>query len=465
MTVFFLVLSIIGLVGYLIFLTQRRDQSLLKTPPIIEDLPNVKYNQALRELNLLQDQPMPQSKRARSARIAEQYYLKEKLDTLARQTEGEQRAYTIACKEMEIAWQDYYDLYNSLTSMQRLLSIANVNDLGNLRKLFLDARNKVALEKEKITARSRVKNREDQLIQEREDEIERKSKRAKVASRLSDGPLESPSGEDSDVSAIEANQPVSSSKVKAQLPNQPVSRPPVKQQSIENAFEEIYLRDDSSEQIEGEEISSDPVRSRRAAGPSLPASTQADLDVVGHMSQADFLNRYPDYSNCSYIDESLSLEDLGLKVVRDATFVNAFFVSVQFKGVHQYQECNFTDTDFSQSIWQPADAPHRMLNCQFFSSHFDGASFEYFAFYNCQFNGTSFVNAQFKLVKFVNCKFEDCFLDGVDFSKTVMSTDMLENIDFTSCERPPKNWTDTHTVTDPDEEDEAPEAGPDYEEE
>jgi uncharacterized protein YjbI with pentapeptide repeats len=465
MTVFFLVLSIIVLVGYLVFLTQRRDQSLLKTPPIIEDLPNVKYNQTLRELNLLQDQPMPQSKRARSARIAEQYYLKEKLDTLARQTEGEQRAYNIACKEMEIAWQDYYDLYNSLTSMQRLLSIANVNDLGNLRKLFLDARNRVAIEKEKITARGRVKNREDQLIQEREDEIERKSKRAEMASRLGNGALELPTEDVSAVSATEPDQAVSATKVKAQLPNRSVSRPPVKQQSIENAFEEIYSSDDSSDQIEGEEISSAPVKLRRAAGPALSAGTHEELDAVRNIGQDDFPNLYPDYSNCSYIDESLSLEDLGLKVVRDATFVNAFFVSVQFQGVHQYQNCNFMDADFSQSIWQPAVAPHRMLNCQFFSSHFEGASFEYFAFYNCQFNGTSFVNARFKLVKFVNCKFENCLLDGVDFSKTVMSTDMLENIDFTSCERPPKNWTDIHPVTDPDEEGEAPDTGPEYEEE
>ena len=286
-----------------------------------------------------------------------------------------------------------------------------------------------------------------------------------MASGLSDEPLESPSTEDSEISPPQDDQQVSSTDSKAQLPNRPVSSPPVKQQSIESAFEEIYLRDDSGEQIIGDETSQDSSRARRATGPSLSAGTQVDSDAVGHIGQDDFLDRYPDFSNCSYIDESLSLEELELKVVRDATFVNAFFVSVQFQGVHQYQDCNFTDTDFSQSVWQPASSPHRMLNCQFFNSHFDGASFEYFAFYNCQFHDSSFVNAQFKLVKFVNCQFEDCFLDGVDFSKTVMSLDMLENIDFTPCEKPPKNWSDIHTTTALDEQAKAPEPGPEYEEE
>ena len=423
----------------------------MKTPPIIEKLPNIKYNQVLREFNLLKDQPMPPSKRARSARIAEQYYLKEKLDNLARQNEEEQRAYNIACKELEIAWQEYYDLYHSLTSVERLLSIANVNELGNLRNLFLEARNRVALEKEKITARSRVKNREDQLSLEREEEIERKSVQARTTSQLDPSPpipdqqVSSPTG--------------------TQLPRRPAVNAPVKQQTIENAFEEIYLRNDTVEDIAGAEISPHQPKAKQRSGLSASASATADSDDVTHIGQDDFLARYPEYINCSYIDESLSLEELALKVIRDATFVNAFFVSVQFKGVHQFQNCNFTDADFSQSIWQPADSPHRMLSCQFFSSHFDGARFEYFAFYNCQFNDTSFVNAEFKLVKFVNCQFEGCFLDGVDFSNTVMSLDMLEKIDFSTCENPPKNWTDNHSTSVPEEEFEAPEPGPDDEEE
>ncbi len=150
-------------------------------------------------------------------------------------------------------------------------------------------------------------------------------------------------------------------------------------------------------------------------------------------------------------------------VVREAIFENAFFVSVLFKGVHQFQDCRFTNTDFSQCVWESAGSPHRILNCKFLGSHFDGATFEYLAFYNCQFDETSFANAQFKLVKFVNCQFNNCIIDDVDFSNTVMSLDMLEKMDFTSCQHPPKNWTGPYQKPDeePVETVQIPEGSPD----
>jgi len=465
MTVFLLVSGIILLFAYLIFLTQRRDQTLLKTPPHPEKLPNVKYNQLLREFNLLKDQPMPPSKRARSARIAEQYVLKEKLDDIARQTENEQRVYNIACKELEIAWQEYYDLYQSLSAFERLFSFSNINELRNLRNLYLDVQKRVAKEKEKITARERVKIREDQVIQEREDEIERKSARARLSSQTIESAQESDLAEGS-ADFTPNGGPGVDNQGDFQLPNKPEINMS-QQDGLEGPFEEIKLSNDSGDTISSTNESPKPAPNRKVSGLNLSESESPEIDPAGHFGQDEFIDKYPDFNNCSYIDESLSLEELELTVVRDAVFENAYFVSVLFEGIHQYQDCHFTNTDFSQSVWQPAESPHRMLNCQFYNSHFDGATFEYFAFYNCQFTETSFMNSQFKLVKFVNCQFDNCIIDGVDFSNTVMSLDMLEKIDFTPCLHPPKNWTNAQeqTGTKSDEVIEASEPGPEDEEE
>ncbi len=55
---------------------------------------------------------------------------------------------------------------------------------------------------------------------------------------------------------------------------------------------------------------------------------------------------------------------------------------------------------------------------------------------------------KFLTAKFVNCDFDGCNLEDVDFSATVMSSNMLERIDFSTCIKPPKNHSHQDVLSD-----------------
>lgn len=436
LNVFFLVLAIVMLLGYLIFLSKRKDLQIIKNPPSSEKLPNIKYNKALQELNKFKAQPVARSRKAQITRNAEQYYLERRLDQILRETEKEQQNYNIACKEREIAWRDHYDFFQGLNFFTRTFSLLHAKELRILRNLFLEAERKAALEEEKLTARIRIKSHEEQVIGERNEEIERKTLQATLDKKtISETQPASPP----ETGDILENESKFAEDVEYHLPNAPVNNITLDSKAMQDAFAEIQLHDDAmDEEVLPMEV---PKRIRREKeGGKLTVNEESTTPILRkHFGQDDFNDKYPEFSGLTYIDECLSFDELNIPVVRNANFDKSFFVSVLFKGVHQYQDCSFINTDFSQSLWQCSDSPHRILNCNFTASNFVGASLEFMAFYNCEFFGTNFFNVQLKMVKFVNCRFENCLIRNVDFSETVMSLDMLESIDFSECLQPPKN--------------------------
>ncbi len=404
MNIFLLSAAIILLISYMFYLGRRKDYHLLESPPITKSLPKSKYEQALKELNEFKKQPKPKSRRKQIERNSQQYYLEQRSKQALNEIESEQKSYYLACKEREIAWTDYKCFFKEMNFFENFFSPSKIRELQILRKLYLESQKRVDLELSKFSAQSRVRYHEEKIIQNREEEISNKTKSATLT-----------------------------------LPNDSENHQIPSNETIQNAFEEIKMDDDSYSEINA--IESEPIMQ-----PDLVEQTLVDSEEIrvksdpdNTFSQTDFHEMYPDFTGLSYIDESFSLEDIGLSIVLEANFNNSFFVSVLFTGRHQYKDCSFMGTDFSYSIWQRSTEPHRILNTTFHNSRFSFARLEVIAFYNCSFIAVDFSGTQFQTVKFVNCDFEECNIKDVDFSKTVMSSDMLEKIDFSDCLNPPKN--------------------------
>lgn len=403
MNIILLSVAIILLLCLLLYLTRRKDYQLLKSPPITFPLPRTKYDQALKELNAFKKLPLPKSRSKQLEHNSEQYYLERRLNQILQDTELEQKSYYLACKEREIAWKDYFDFFKLLNVIERHVAPNKIKELLQLRTLFLDAEKTVDFELSKFNARARIRHHEARIKQQRDEEIDRKTR--------------------SEITTAEMSENITS------IPET---------DTLKNAFEEIKLSDDSTET---HEIDSVPIQQV-----VLPSATETQVQkqhsssATSHQfGQADFKEKFPDFHGLTYIDETLSLIDLNLSLVHDANFDRSFFISVLFKDRHQYKDCSFKEADLSYSSWQRASSPHRILTCNFSRAKLKFVQFEFMAFYNCYFNQTDFEGARFRMVKFVNCSFENCNIVNVDFSQTVMSADMLESIDFSSCLNPPKN--------------------------
>ncbi len=424
--IFFLISAIILLVVYMLYLVQRKDSTLTNTPPHIKQLPRSKYEQAFRELEEFKIGANPKSRNDQVKRNSEQYYLECRLNEILKQTEEEQRSYILACKECEIAWKDYTDFFNSVPLIQRIVSISKNKELTILRNLYLQTKGKVDIELEKFNARTRVRLHEEKIAQERDRNIEERTIQQEQKLEEEDPP---------------GNHEITTdnNKQNFRLPKKDSPEPPSANHTIEEAFNEIQLRNDSvNSSSQSEKIISKPSKIA-----PLPKPTKVIQKSVNNFNQNNFNDKYPDFYQSTYIDDHLSLKELGLAVVHDANFDSSFLVSVLFKDKHEYQNCSFKGTDLSFSIWQRSENPHRIINCDFSSSKFNSARVEFTAFYNCKFNKTDFTGTQFKTVKFVNCEFKECLIKNVDFSDTVMSADMLDEIDFSVCFAQPKNAINT----------------------
>lgn len=370
----------------------------------MEELPKPKYDQALAELEAFKSQPIPRTKKDLSSKNSTQYYLEHRLNQIRNKVEAEQKTYDLACKECEIAWNDFRDLFYGYNLFERLFSPSKTSDIRLLRKLFLEASQKVHLEKEKFGARSRVRAHEENNINEREAEIERKTSEKKL------------------------------SKIKLPSPEVPLrSTKPDSADEKEISLDSVIVQDEEDIPLLDPKMDFNSLTTHSLETPN------ENISHKNHFGQADFLALHPNFEGMTYIDESLSLVDLDMPVITDAIFNNSFFVSVFFTNRHQYLNCSFIGTDFSHSVWHQSKAPHRIVNCDLSQSIFSGAVLNYLAFYNCRFFQTIFLGIQLNKVKFVNCTFDQCSLKGVDFSRSVMSKDMLETIDFSECLNVPNN--------------------------
>lgn len=389
------------------YLARRKDYELLKSPPQTHVLPRAKVDQASRDLNQFKKLPKPKSHNRIVEHNSEQFYLEKRLYQIQQETEKEQKSYYLACKERDIAWSDYRDLFFNSTLLEKLFSPARISDLKILRTLYLEAENKVELELGKFSARTRVREHEEKVKQQRETEIEEKTKSQTAQNSDIDDIPEETGGEQLN----RTNQPTTA------LQNQPATP--------------------------GSDIPNESIQKPKAAQrPQTDNKPDTELDPAQrYFGQNDFSEKYPNFEGLTYIDESFSIKELELSSIQNANFSGCYFVSVVFRDPHQFNDCEFMNSDLSFSNWPRSDSAHRLLACDFTGASFNNARFEYTAFYNCCFDHSDFTEITLKMVKFVNCSFENCKIIDVDFSNSVMSADMLEKIDFQFCSAPPRNKT------------------------
>ncbi len=258
--IFFLISAIVLLIIYMLYLAQRKDSNLIKNPPILKKLPMSKYEQAFRELEEFKAKPAPKSRNDQVKRNSEQYYLERELNEILKKTEEEQSSYILTCKECEIAWKDYHDFFDSVPLVQRIFSISKNRELSILRDLYLQTKNKIDIELEKFNARTRVRLHEEKTAHEREQNIEERTIQEKK--KLEEAYLP------------ETNETASNDRKKQdfRLPKERSPRPATTNHTIQEAFNEIQLRDDS---INDDTLSNKPVPEKSTKTPSAKVAQKA----------------------------------------------------------------------------------------------------------------------------------------------------------------------------------------------
>ncbi len=400
MNVILLSISIVLLVFYMLYLARRKDIDQLKTLPHTQTLPRSKYELALRELSEFKTLPKPKSKQGLVEHNSEQFYLERRLYQIQQETEKEQKSYYLACKERDISWKDYKEYFDSLSILEKFIIPGKISELIVLRNLYLESEKKVDLEINKFSARTRVRLHEELVKKQREEEIERKT----LSMSTQDSNTE-PESDNPDTQATEASN------------------------------EHAHLNSSTIESASTKEFQTP----QSAENSQMPSASGKALKGVKHFAQEDFNSKFPDFNGLTFIDEQFSIAELEIPLVQDANFDQTYFVSVTFNGRHQYKNCSFKGTDFSYSKWQKPEIPHRFLSCDFTGAKFNFSRLDFIAFYNCIFDLADFQDANLQLIKFVNCRFKNSNITNVDFSKTVMSADMLKAIDFSLSISPPKN--------------------------
>lgn len=395
---FFLVIPVF----LLVYISQRQDRKLISEEPSAEPLPRAHYELAQREYELFRKKYQKFSKDQREARSSELYFLERKANRILMETEEEEDKYHRSLEHAKSAWRDYEEVFYEIGFFARSFSMRKARELKIFRELFLDAKKKSDQARERILAKERV------WIQEGKRNI--------------------PPG--------------------AELFTLPVTSPEKRNNSTpkitREAYEKMLLTDNGSasgnEHPEAKLFAEEGMFQEKEEGVEnlLPMDEAEDNSQFG---QSDFTKRYPDFSNSSYIDESFSLKEINQEIIQSATFDRTSFMAITFQGVHQYRDCSFIETDFSHAIFQHAETPHRFLNCDFSKANFSGTRMEYIAFYNCTFRSANFRQSELNSIKFVDCLFEECIIDQVDFSQTVMSPSMLQTIDFSTCAQKPRNWS------------------------
>ncbi|MGK0289433.1 MAG: hypothetical protein ACI86H_000878, partial [bacterium] len=292
----------------------------------------------------------------------------------------EQHDYYVACQERLFAWEDYSVVFDKNANFLSLYSGKKRLELDEYRRSFIETDRKLKSEKERLTRKEHVEQVE---IKNKRKEQHKKTKKAQ---------------EEIDIQQFQEIK-------------------------LENHSEQEEQMDSSSNENKQNALTNDKKKTKKM-----------------HCTQSTIIKILPDLEGYSYLDEEFSQEDAGVVRIEEANFSRSFFVSILFRGVHQYQSCLFQQTDFSASKFPIQEKPHRFVDCDFTNAILSDVHFQFAAFYRCRFENTDFRNVHFFKVKFVQCEFIDCDLKEVDFSKAVMSNDIFQKIDFSTIEHPPRNW-------------------------
>jgi uncharacterized protein YjbI with pentapeptide repeats len=386
-----------------------KDKKILRRPPYTEPLPQHDIEIASKEWqswkNKYQNMPPHEKSRLQNEYVKRERNFFEERDTFLEA----QKPYQVACEELEICWRNFRDVFNNLGFFQRWFAGETSRDLARLRQVYLDVEQKVKWERDKWYSRKRIKKIEETA-----------SLTETAEQQVTEEHLSLP-----EETTEQENRPLPTDEVPETVDL------PDKQTNPEEEFHHSLVETPSSD-LSAEDLE--------------PIEEEVELNV--HFTQEDLKEFYPDYRNKTYIDEVFMPDPFYAGTMKNADFVKAKFVGVQFKGIHQYQKCRFQGADFSAAVFHPGKKPHRFLYCNFTKSKWSGAQLMVAAFYLCKFKGVRFRTLELTKVKFVQCDLTEADLKGADFSKCVMSRDMLEVIDFTECEHPPANFSTITQETD-----------------
>ncbi|MBF0276163.1 MAG: pentapeptide repeat-containing protein [SAR324 cluster bacterium] len=170
--------------------------------------------------------------------------------------------------------------------------------------------------------------------------------------------------------------------------------------------------------------------------------TESSQNVRPQLKQEDFPRIGINLKRRKYVDPTFNMDFEESGILRFFDFENCIFRGVNFTGLHQYDHCQFRETDFSGTRWFQVLQPHRFDHCDFTAANFTDSRFTFTAFYYCRFDRARWSGIKFKKVKFVSCSLEGVQWDGVDLSQTVFSYDMLNSLDFSNCDALPQNHPD-----------------------
>ena len=385
-----------------IYFSQKKIRADLRTKPQIEILPRTHYQFKLKELNIFKKKISKLPLDLYRVRKCEIYYLEQALQKNLLETKKEERKYQLAVLKSQKAWIDYKEVYLEIGFWRRTLSIKKNKELQLFRKLYLETKALVANEREKIMAKNRI------WLQEEKNQHN--------SSHVSEANREKEKISDNGEKAVDNGEKT-------------VDNGPVREET------------DSVVEPAKQNPKSEVTPTNGDATDVLSEQDKTAADGAGcRFTLAQYHDLYPNFQKLVFAEDTCSMQDQSISVIKGALFNHTVFRGVNFVGLHQFQDCNFTGTDFSNSLFSKSERPHRFLNCDFTDTLFTGCSFEFTAFYNCSFRNIIFENLAFKVVKFIDCSFEDCDLSNLDLSQSVMSSAMLQEIDFSNVTDKPKNW-------------------------
>lgn len=206
------------------------------------------------------------------------------------------------------------------------------------------------------------------------------------------------------------------------------------QMKVDDEWRAAVARD----QVAGEEAASVGLFTLPQVEQKIPEPPPPPPPPEG-FSQVDIMASHMVTPGTPYLDSTLSLEGAPEGILKNMNLAGCSFAGVIFTGMHHHKNCDFSQGDLQSVQLLEGENPHQFVDCQFQNTNLEGAYLAYTLFSRCDFSGATFGGATLRRVKFIGCTMDGIHWDGVDLSKTVMSDDMLESVDFTGVGKHPRN--------------------------
>ncbi|MDT8447760.1 MAG: pentapeptide repeat-containing protein [bacterium] len=378
------------------WIAQRTDRSALHRKPTPPPPPDSELAIAFKEWELAKLELAKMTGAARWAKERELEYLERRHRRIKNRSEREHQEYYQASEQLVMAWEDYFDQFEDLGYFSRAFG-GGAKDLDLFRLRYKDALRRFLYEQNRLMGRERVWLKEGDHARKQSDPLLEENRQESWGT-------ESPET---------ASQPP------------PDLDPDASPEAQDGEPEEAETWEQESPEANPPDATEIPIES---------AEPRPD-----QMGQQEVFAWAPALSGITYVDPSFSMVQAGWKRLEGAKLQDSLWTGVVFEGVQEFIRCDFSHADLTQVQFKRAQKPHRLIACSFAGAKLNGANFAYTAFYNCDFSGATFKQVHLEAVKFVGCNFEAVEFTGLDLSKTVMSWDLLESLDFSGALAAPKN--------------------------